>query len=70
MWYMMITMTTIGYGDIWPKSHMGRSIGIIIAFWGTFYLSIFVVALLKTLAFTSSEQKAYMLLLRLEAKEE
>jgi len=65
MWNMVITMTTIGYGDYYAKSHMGRVIAIIIAFWGVFYVSLFVVALNNMLIFSSPQSKAYMLLSRL-----
>lgn len=70
MWNMMITMLTIGYGDVYPKSHMGRLIGIVIATWGSFYVSLFVVALNNILEFDSPERKAFMLLSRLLFKEE
>lgn len=70
MWNMLITMTTIGYGDYAAGSHMGRLIAIIIAFWGVFYVSLFVVALNNILNFDSPEQKAFMLLTRLCAKEQ
>ena len=70
MWNMIITMTTVGYGDVYPKSHMGRMIGIIIAFWGVFYVSLFVVALTNILNFESVESKAYMLLQRLTYKDQ
>lgn len=70
MWNMMITMLTIGYGDVFPKSHMGRLIGIVIACWGAFYVSLFVVALNNILKFESPESKAFMLLARILAKED
>lgn len=66
----MITMLTIGYGDVYPMSHMGRLIGIVIAIWGSFYVSLFVVALNNILEFESPEKKAFMLLQRLLAKED
>ena len=69
MWYMIITMTTIGYGDYAAQSHMGRFIVILIAFWGVFYVSLFVVALNNMLNFSSPQNKAFMLLTRLSAKE-
>ena len=65
----MITMLTIGYGDIYPKSHNGRMIGIIIAFWGVFYSSLIIVALNNMLEFDSPERKAFSLLMRLDLKE-
>lgn len=61
----MITLLTIGYGDVYPKSHMGRLIGIVIATWGSFYVSLFVVSLNNILEFTSPEKKSFMLLTRL-----
>lgn len=47
-WNILITMTTVGYGDVFAKSHGGRLIGIITAFWGIFFLSLFVVTLVNT----------------------
>lgn len=70
MWCMVVTMTTVGYGDVYPKSQMGRMICIIIAFWGVFYVSLFVVALTNILNFESVESKAYMLLQRLNYKDQ
>jgi hypothetical protein len=69
MWYMIITMTTIGYGDYAAESHMGRFMAIIIAFWGVFYVSLFVVALNNMLLFSTPQIKAFMLLTRLQAKD-
>lgn len=66
----MITMLTIGYGDVFPKSHMGRLIGIVIASWGAFYVSLFVVALNNMLELDSPEKKAFMLLQRLLFKDD
>lgn len=65
MWNIVITMTTVGYGDIYPKSHMGRFIGILTAFWGVFFSALFVVALSNILTFKPPEAKAFILLRRL-----
>lgn len=66
----MITMLTIGYGDVYAKSHMGRLIAIVIAGWGAFYVSLFVVALNNMLELDSPEVKSYMLLQRLLFKDD
>lgn len=63
-------MTTVGYGDIYPKTIMGRLNGIIIAFAGVFILSLFVVALTKMLEFDPGEDKAFKLGKRLKKKDQ
>lgn len=49
MWNILVTITTVGYGDVYAKSHLGRMIAIIAALWGVFYVSLFVVSLMNTL---------------------
>lgn len=65
MWNIIITLTTVGYGDYYPKTNFGRLIGIITAFWGVFFVSLFVVALTNTLELAESELRAFILLKRL-----
>ena len=50
-WVVILTMTTIGYGDIYPTTHLGRVTCIIACIWGVFILSLFVVALTSTTDF-------------------
>ena len=68
MWNTLITFTTVGYGDLYPKTYGGRIIGMIIIFWGVFLVSFFVVTLQNMLTFNSNEEKSYTLLQRLEYK--
>jgi hypothetical protein len=65
MWNVIITLTTVGYGDYYPMTNFGRFIGIITAFWGVFFVSLFVVALTNTLDLEESELRAFILLRRL-----
>lgn len=45
MWCIVITMTTVGYGDLFPRTILGRSLMVLIAVWGIFTVSIMVVVL-------------------------
>ena len=65
MWNVIITLTSVGYGELYPKTFFGRIVGIIICFWGVFIVSFFVVTVTNMLNFTGSEEKAYHLLLKL-----
>eukprot|EP00347_Sterkiella_histriomuscorum_P018471 403345393 len=58
-WVVILTMTTIGYGDIFPKTHLGRITCIVACIWGVFILSLFVVALTNTTEFTPKEEQVY-----------
>ena len=57
IWNVFVTMTTVGYGDFYPKTDIGRIVGIIIAFWGVFIVSLFVVSLSTMLEFDQGEIK-------------
>ena len=58
-WVVILTMTTIGYGDIFPRTHLGRITCIIACIWGVFILSLFVVALTNTTEFETKEEQVY-----------
>lgn len=70
MWNMCITLTSAGYGDLYPKSYYGRIVGVMIAFWGMLIISFFVVTVTNMLEFSSNEQSSYNLLVRLATKQE
>ncbi len=40
LWTAILTMTTIGYGDIFPISHFGRAVSIIACIFGSFLFSV------------------------------
>ena len=63
-------MATVGYGDYFPISNLGRTIGILACLWGVFIVSIFVVTLNGLLEFSKSEDKSYGILCKLKAKED
>lgn len=44
VWCIIITMTTVGYGDIAPKTIFGRIVAVLAALWGTFLVSILIIS--------------------------
>lgn len=44
-WFMVVTITTVGYGDLYIYSNMARFISILIMIYGVFIVSLFVVKL-------------------------
>ena len=48
MWCIIITMATVGYGDFYPTTHLGRVVDVIACFWGTFLVSLMVLSLTIT----------------------
>lgn len=59
MWCSFITISTVGYGDIFPVSTMGKIICAIIMFWGNFLISLIIVSLANLVEFGRQEAKAY-----------
>ena len=70
MWTTLITMTTVGFGDVYPTTNGGRCISIIAALWGVFYVSLFLVYIHNTLLFSESQKRSYILLTRLHIRAE
>ena len=52
-------MTTVGFGDYYPVSTLGRILAVVSGFAGTFLVSLMVSALSLTVEFNLQEQKAY-----------
>lgn len=42
MWFTVVTLTTIGYGDVSPGTIPGKIVTILLAFWGTIFVALLV----------------------------
>ena len=69
LWNIVVTMTTVGYGEFWPKTYFGWIIGSFICFWGCLLVSLFVVSISEALAFTAPQNNAYILIQRMLYRE-
>jgi len=65
MWCVIITMTTVGFGDFVPKTYLGRVIAILACIWGNFLISLMVISLTVSSEFTvPAHRKAYESIIR------
>ena len=58
VWLVIITMTTVGYGDYFPRTLIGRTLVTMIAIWGNFLLSMLVITLMNTVSMEKPEEKS------------
>ncbi|KRX08763.1 hypothetical protein PPERSA_08074 [Pseudocohnilembus persalinus] len=69
-WCVIITMTTVGYGDYYPKTTPGRCIIFITAITGVLILSMLMLALSKYLEMEDTELKSNNVMERLEKRKQ
>ena len=69
LWLVIITTTTVGYGDYYPQTPIGRFIVLFIAIWGTLIVSIMVVVVSNTLSMEKTELRTSKILNKLELRE-
>lgn len=62
IWNVIITLVSVGYGDLFPKTFFGRIVAVLVCFWGIFFVSFFVVTVSNLITFSSSEEKSFELL--------
>lgn len=58
IWCVVITMTTVGYGDVYAVSPFGRIISTINALWGAFVISALVASINEVFSLSESQQRA------------
>jgi hypothetical protein len=59
VWNILVTMTTVGYGDYFPLTNLGRLINILASIFGTILISLMVISLQNSLKFSDNEQRAF-----------
>ena len=69
-WNIIVTMTTVGYGDYYPRTIPGRFIIFLVCILGIFIVSSIVVALTEYLGLTREESKVLNVIMRLQKRVE
>lgn len=59
IWSVILTMTTVGYGDIYPRTTIGRVVYFLCAMFGVVVVSMIVVTVMNMLEMSSTESKAF-----------
>jgi voltage-gated potassium channel len=57
LWLVVVTMTTVGYGDFFPITPLGRFFAIFECLWGVLLTALVVVSLSNVLEMNKSEEK-------------
>ena len=70
IWNTVITLTSAGYGELFPKTFFGRIVGVIICLWGVLIISLFVVTVTDLFEFSENEENSYHMLIKLSYKNE
>lgn len=68
MWLILLTMTTAGFGDFYPKTHPGRFIAALSAYWGIFIFSIIIITLTNFSHLRPAQQRSFNFLKRLHLR--
>ena len=69
IWCIFITMTTVGYGDISPKSFFGRLISVVTCLFGVFLVGLVVVSVTSYFNLEGIESNVYKILLKTKKME-
>lgn len=59
VWYMITTMATVGYGDFYPHTHIGRIVCGLLILWSIVIVSLMVVVMNNTFSMEQSTIFSY-----------
>lgn len=68
IWFLIVTTTTIGYGDYYPITNLGRIFSVVAAIIGNINISILIYTTQVKFSFDEAEEKVYEFTHRLECK--
>ena len=68
LWAAFITMSTVGYGDVYPRTNKGRIVMIFCCFYGTVALSLMIVSIIQILHRSHLEELSFLLINRVSLK--
>jgi Ion channel len=68
MWLVMVTMTTVGYGDYFPQTVLGRIVLFLVCIWGLLIISLMVIAIVNILSLDELESKAFNVIQNLRGR--
>lgn len=70
IWNAVVTMTTVGYGDMYPRTIPGRVLVFLLCLWGVFNVSLMVVTITNWVTLGSLEVKSMNMFLKLQTQSE
>lgn len=68
-WFVIVTMTTVGYGDSFPLTLPGRMVSFLLCIWGVFLVSLMVLTLFEILQLSEEETLALQVYRKSEVKD-
>ena len=70
LWLMMVTMTTVGYGDFFPRTTPGRAITFFACIFGVIVVSLMTLILMNFTDMNNSERRSYNIIEKLGVERE